>query len=343
MQPSRPPSWIAAAIGLVASFAHPASAHVISIIRGTAVVHAERLEVVLEVNPEDLVHYYGSGEITPRAADRHAEHLLEQFVIRDADGDRVMGRVASVRTATSDKSAPRRFVYSLEYALASAPEYLTFQQRIGAVDAGLRSQLYLLVRTAGASVTTILRLTSGGNTETLQLQWPDNGSIGARPGIAGPVEELKSVRVRMDVREDGVNLQVDVPFPIMETFLPLRRDRQDFLETGEQEAARLAIQRFLDRRFPLRINGQSAEPHDSAIAFVQLNPAGRAQRLSAWTTRVRAHLSYPSPELVREVEMGWTLFNAAVLEVQAVVNCNGQETDRRISTYEPDLRWVRTR
>jgi hypothetical protein len=360
MRPSdfrwRLPRAAVAAVGLAWALAQPANGHVISIIRGSAVVHRDRAKVELEVNPEDFTHFYGiraglgnsaSRDVTQRAADRYAQGLLQQFIIRDSDGERVAGRLESMRMAAPGDLPAQRFVYFLEYALKTAPGYLSFQQRIGDGDARLPSQLYLVVRAEGSEDAKTLRLTSGGNVETLGFQWPEQGSPGARPGIIGPVEELKSVSARLEVRDDGVQLHVDIPLPLMETFVPQHRDQQDFLETGEQEAAQRGIRRFLEGRFPLRINGGPVEPSKMAIAFVELDSpelkrAGPAQRLSVWTTRVRAKLSYPSPLQVRELELDWTLFNAAVLEVQAVVSCDGRESTRQISTYEPKLHWVHT-
>lgn len=348
-----------AALGVALWVVQTAQGHVISIVRGAATVHRDRIEVELTINAEDFVHYCGmvavpgrplSVDAVERAAARHADHLLEHFIIRNADGERLSGKLISLRTHESAVEVSREsrphsshIVYSLEYALIRPPPFLSFQQTIGAGDAGLPSQLYLDVRAAADERGTTLRLTSGGNLETLRLQWPDADS-GSRPMIVGPLEELKFIGARMEIGDTSTRIEVDVPMPLLDMFLAIPRAERDFLDPEEQSAGRRAIEQFFRSRLALRIDGQTAEPRDAAISFFGLNAGestDRSLRLSAWTTRVRATLSYSSSAPPRDAELRWTLFNAAVLEARAVVACENRESVHRLSTYEPILHWRR--
>ncbi|HKQ48269.1 MAG TPA: hypothetical protein VJZ71_09395 [Phycisphaerae bacterium] len=335
-------------------------AHVISIVHGTALVFPDRIDVELTVNAEDFVHYYGasaaqgdsrSDAAIERAAVRHADHLFEHFIIRDVDGERLSGRVVSFDTipveaaSTENGSRHSRIVYLLEYSLTAPPRYLSFQQTLGSGDAGLPSQLYLDVRTEDNEESTALRLTSGGNVETLKLHWPNGARSGDRSEIVGPLEELKSIATRVEIDDAGTRVLIDLPVPLLETFLPVRRTGRDFLESSEHLAAQRAIEEFLHGRLPMQINGRHVEPHATSLNFLDLEPDGaansaRRQRRSAWTTRVRVVQSYPTLSMPQAIELQWTLFNPLVLEVQAVIACGHRESIHRLSTYDPILRWT---
>lgn len=306
------------------------------------------------------MHYYGapaapghpySDDAIDRAAVRHADHLLEHFIIRNAGSERLSGKLVSRRTeASADEPSrdgrPRapRIVYCLQYALKVPPRFLSFQQTLGAGDAALPSQLYLDVRGAGAEKATTLRLTSGGNLETLRFRWLDAGSSGAPPEIIGPLEALKSIGARLQIDDTETRVQIDLPLPLLETFLNLRRTDRDFLEPSEQRAAQRAVQEYLRGRLPMQINGGSVEPHEVSLAFLDMEPLGaanpaRTRRRSAWTTRVRVVQSYSTTSKPQAIELRWTLFNPIVLEVQAVIACGNRESVHRLSTYDPILRW----
>lgn len=352
--------WAIAVLCLSGLGSQPAQAHVISILHGTASVLTDRIDVELTVNAEDFVHSYGasadpghsqSGEPIDRAAARHAVQLLEHFIIRSADGERLSGRLVSRRAKASADVPSRevrlrapRIIYGFQYVLNIPPRFLSFQQTLGAGDVALPAQLYLDVRAGDSGVSTTLRLTSGGNLETLQFRWPD--AAGAAPKIIGPLEELKSIAARFEIDEAETRIQIDLPLPLLETFLPLRRADRDFLDPSEQQAARSVVQEFLRGHLPLHINGHSAAPRDVSVAFLTLDSteaaAGALQRVSAWTTRVRAIQSYATSSMPQAIELRWTLFNPLVLEVPAVIARGHQESTHRLSTYQPTLLWKRT-
>jgi hypothetical protein len=350
---------IVAAIGLIPLCSRPVRAHVISIGRGTVVVYPNRLTVELKVTAEDFVHYYGLGtssklpltsEVLLQLAARHAHQLQEHLIIRESEGHQLSGRLISQtmdpalsENLDGERLRSLRVTYLFEYALASTPRHLSFQQAPGEGAAALPSQLYLEARPVGSDDLQVIRLTNGGNVETLKFEWPGDG--GGRPSISR-VDELQAVVACLDVHEVDVRVTLEIPLPMLETFLSIERADRDFLEVSEQMAAMPRLRAFFQGRNPIWINGQALNASDTKLEFLDIDSSGldkstHSTRLGAWMTRVTVIQSYKPNSRPDQIELHWNLFNAAVLEAEAIVVCNGRRSNHRISTYEPTLRWSR--
>jgi hypothetical protein len=350
---------IVAATGLIPLCSRSIRAHVISIGRGTVVVHPDHFTVELKVAAEDFVHYFGPGttpslplvsEAIQRVAARHADQFLEHLVIRQSEGIRLYGRLVSqtmdpALNANSDGERLRslRVNYVFEYALKYPPRYLSFQQSQSEGIVTLPSQLYLDVRPVGSDDLQVIRLTNGGNVETLKFNWPGNG--GGRPSI-GRVDELQAVTAYVDVGDNDVRVTIEIPLPVLETFLSVERADRDFLEVSEQLAAMPRLRAFFQGRNPILINGRALNASDTKLEFLDIDSSGletstHSTRLGAWMTRVKVIQSYKPNSRPDQIELQWNLFNPAVLEAEAILACNGRRSNHRISTYEPTLRWSR--
>ena len=85
------------------------SAHPISIITGEALVHRDRMEMKIAVMPEDFLLVYGlyanaqsriaTDDIT-KSAEKHKKFLLDGLIVRDADGNRLEGKVVNIEMPT---------------------------------------------------------------------------------------------------------------------------------------------------------------------------------------------------------------------------------------------------
>jgi hypothetical protein len=350
-----------AASCLVSLFSSPAHAHVISIGRGWVVVHPDHLRVEWKVATEDFVHDYGLGT-TParpltsaairRVAARHADYLLKRLIIRDSEGNRLFGKLVSRTTDPAlnanldrERLLSLRITYVFEYKLKRSPRYLAFQQSPDEGTVESPSQLYLDVSLAGTRRSKIIQLTNGGNVETLKFNWPDVD--GGRPTIVGPIKELKSVLAYIDVADDGVRVTLEVPLPVLETFLHVDRADRDFLEVSEQMTATPRLVAFFRNRTSISINGPVAEPSRARLEFLGADSSGPdtnrpSVRLSTWMTRVRFIQSYEPNSRPERIELRWNVFNPAVLVAEVLVTCGSQRSAHRISTYEPTLRWARS-
>lgn len=346
------------ALGAVLLLAVPVRAHVISAERGCVTVHSDRVTVEWQVHAEDFTHHYGIGraalrpftvESIRRAADEHAAHLLAHLIIRDAAGNRLFGKALSQTMEPAvggnvDAEALRslQIDYVFEYPLKSPPRYLSFQRSSREDPAWSPSQINLAVRLAESDRTETVRLTRGANVETLEFDWANAGR--GQPAIVGPVGRLKTLSAHIDVAGDEVQVAVEIPLPLLETFLNVERVDRDFLEISEQEKAIPELSAYLSGRNPIRINGEAAQAELTRLQFLHAGSRGAdsmtaSSRLAAWMTVVRFDQTYKCDATPRELELQWNLFNPVVLVAEATVTSNGQGSTHRISTYEPTLRW----
>lgn len=348
------------ALGAALLIAAPLHAHVISAERGSVVVQPHRVTVKWQVQAEDFAHYYGLGRVASRpftmetirrSADEHADYLMAHLIIRDSTGERLVGKAGAQTMEAADggnddDKALRglRVNYVFEYPLKAPPRFLSFQRSLRESAGWSPSQISLAVRLAENDCTETIRLTRGANVETLEFDWANAGR--GQPVIVGPVTRLKTISACVDVAGEEVRVAVEIPLPLLETFLDVERVDREFVEISEQEKAVPRLSAFLSGRNPIRINGVAAEAGLTRLQFVHAGLRGEdagdaSARLGAWMTVVRFVRTYQCDSMPRDFELQWNLFNPAVLVATAAITCDGRVSTHRISTYEPTLRWSR--
>src|ERR1035441_9727530 len=136
------------------------SAHPISVVKSEALVHRDRMEMKVAVMPEDFLLVYGlyanaqsriATEDIAKSAEKHKKFLLDGMIVRDADGNRLEGKVVNFEMPTLPADGlpvtelmATTIVYRLEYQLTKQPTHLLFQQHLGgesiAIPALVRSE-----------------------------------------------------------------------------------------------------------------------------------------------------------------------------------------------------------
>ena len=123
---------------------------------------------------------------------KHPEFLLRDFMIRDRDGQLLTGKLARLeppvlpdRGVLVDDLMQTKAVYHLVYPVAKPPEYLTFQQKIGAGNGGfLPSIMQLTVRQVGVEPRPLVALTGEGDVQTFEFGWTRTGAAQPAGGTA---------------------------------------------------------------------------------------------------------------------------------------------------------------
>ena len=125
----------------------------------------------------------------------------------------------------------------------------------------------LQVRSKDRETDRFIRLTSGGNVETLAFFPCDperaharkptlgRGERSARAEEALDVSRFKSVRAFVYIDEDRVRIDVFMPVTLVETWLPIDRADRDFLEPAEMNAARNRLLGLFTHQNQLSIDG----------------------------------------------------------------------------------------
>jgi hypothetical protein len=348
------------------------SAHPISIIQCEALVHRDKMEVKIAIMPEDFLLVYGLSangqsriamDDIAKSAERHREFLLNGLVIRDADGNRLEGKVVNIEMPTlpaegllvADLMATT-IVYRLEYPLAKQPTHLTFQQRFGGDTIAIPAMVELVVTREGLPPEPAVRIPGDENVQTIEFDWNET----SRP-LTGDYAEAKAreeEKRKQDmgiasysatytfvyIQNEEVRVEILMPLLTLEMWRPVARTNADFIEVSEQSGARGTLEAFFTEANELKIDGVAVKPKLDRLDFygVQFKDfAMRAEprRLSAWTARVGAILIYATKGAPGHVALKWTLFNSEMLASRAVIFAYDKGTRFMFCPREPIFRW----
>lgn len=379
--PRRYPSFARAAISfswfVALHCATPAVGHTLTVTRGTVTVDRESVTLRISIDIHQLSHSrpmraeddgtYSQQSVHAPAVE-YGSDLLSAIRIRDPRGEVLSGRVASCRLeGAGDTMIDHKRIrevsayYVFSYELPKPVRYLSFQLDLRDTALVAPTQIVLAVQSTDETAR-VLCLTSGGNIEVVSLAANrDRGKIeiemqadwrsGDADGSCRPVpfvlsDALRSVRSLVYVENEGVRIELFIPVRVVETWLPIRRTRRDFIEVPEQSEAASQLEQFFASHNPMQINAVRAAPRITRLAFLDFGDAGLGEqriprRLSAWTSRLHVSMVYDSTERPRAIDLHWDLFNAAVLTANVLVVYDGGCLERDLSTYEPHLTWHR--
>jgi hypothetical protein len=348
------------------------SAHPISLIMSEAMVHRERMEMKISLMPEDFLLVYGlyanaQGRIATddiaKSAGKHKKFLLDGLIVRDADGNRLEGKVVNMEMPTlpteglpvADLMATT-IVYRLEYPLPKQPTHLTFQQHFGGDSITIPAIVGLVVTREGLPPEPAVRIPGDENVETVAFDWNET----SRP-VTGDYAETKAreeEKCKQDmglvsysatytfvyIQNAEVRVEILMPLLTLEMWHPVARTNADFIEVCEQIAARETLDRFFTEQNELKIDGVVVKPKLDRLDFYGVDFkdfAMRAEprRLSSWTARVGAILTYSTKGAPGHVDLSWTLFNNEMLAARALIFAYDKGSRFTFYPHEPTFRW----
>jgi hypothetical protein len=350
----------------------PLPAHPISIISCEALVRRDRMEMKIAVMPEDFLLVYGlyanaqsriaTDDIT-HSAEKHKKFLLDGLIVRDEDGNRLQGKVLGLEMpALPAEGLPvtdlmaTTIVYRLEYPLAKPPAHLTFQQHFGGDAIMLPAIVDLVVTREGLPPEPATRIPADENVETVSFDWNET----ARP-VTGDYAEIKAreeekrkqnmgiasysaTHTFVYIQNEEVRVEILMPLLTLETWQPLARSNADFIEVSEQTAARGPLESFFTGQNELKIDGVAVKPKWERLDFYGVDfkdfaMSAEPRRLSAWTARVGAILTYSTKGAPGHVELKWTLFNNEMLAARAVIFAYDKASRFTFYPLQPVFRW----
>lgn len=338
--------FLGIALVMVWAAAMPAAAHPVSIVVESAFVERDSVYVDVEIFAEDLYFYHGletneasevEAENLRAASLKHGPLLIERLPIYDTRGNPLPGgKVATIEGNEFPEDIPvgelmgHNLRYRLEWSLDSPPEFLSFSQILVDSDAGFPALVDLRVKQAGKEEETEITL-KPGNVRTVQLVWDD-----PQPGDADEREEwmearredalganaLNSVRSFLYISHREVRHEILMPFPLLESYLTIDRQRPNHITPGEQNAARPAILDAFRDKNPISIDGQRQSPASMRVEFFNLEELDRTQApppktLNTINSRVGIMLIYPTPQPAKSVDLLWDAFNRQAWQVDA--------------------------
>ena len=176
-------------LGILALLPVVLCAHQISLIRGEAVVYRDKIDLKLNVLPEDVLLSAGSLNIVSgrvakadilRATEMHPAFLLDGLVILDEDGRRLTGKILKVELPAltdegilADDLLATTIVYRVEYPLAKIPARLSFQHHFNTKAFAMPVIAQLTVTREGLTYGTMMQVPEGENAETVTFDWTE--------------------------------------------------------------------------------------------------------------------------------------------------------------------------
>ena len=215
-------------------------------------------------------------------------------------------------------------------------------------------RLALSVTAADGATARFIQLTNRGNVETLEFSWPYpavkksipasvSGQQPGHPEHALGQDRFKSVCAWMHIEGMVVRCDIYMPLLLLETWLPLRRARRDFIDAGEMADARERLRAFFAGRNRIRINDRSAAPNTVRLSFLGPDALSidepQVERLGAWTARVGMRLTYETDVPVSQVELVWDLFNNAVFNATVTTVFGDSRNEKVVTPYSPSVSW----
>lgn len=358
------------AMGLVLSHAHP-----VSLSSVIADVGADTVQVEMRILVEDLVLYqslpYGEdltlpADVLRAAAQKHEAFLLEYFVIRNSNGDRIQGEVTNSNLEEipdegvhASELMARSIYYSITYTLDDPkPEYLNFTQEFGGKNAALPAVMTLSVLQEGVLLDGPAELMV--NTPMIvEMDWN-------APREDRPKSWRERKKQRDEKKEEKLGItsysstysyfyitnqearhEVLIPLLTLENWIEVNRADPEFLEVAEQEAAREPLERFFAEHGKVFIDGVEVKPIIERLDFYGLDFRDFAlsapkKRVSVYNARAGVILTYPAKTPPREVKFTWSLFNENTPFLRTVAYILDQDSEQHFFTpTKPEFAWER--
>lgn len=343
-----------------------ALAHTFLITHGDVLVEECRASVELEVPVEDFVHWYGLGPDANGAislqsfrniVERHAFGLHRIFMIRDAEGNPLPSDPFSTSFdwPSTDlviwgnlRSLPLK--YATQFSYPCAPRFLTFQLSMGSDCPGVFWQSILSVRGAAADDQgRVLRLTSQGNVETVDLIWSDKqGRVASNSSEStcfdGGVAGLQSICAEINIQSASVEVRIAIPLALLQTWLVLTQNEDEFLDLVEQQMVAGKVRNLLADAVSVECEGYKYSAEIMEIGFLPLgakHPTGERKRVSLLTGRLSARLGFGPIIGLDQADFQCNLFNNAVHSVTAIIGVDNAAIRHEFSGYRPRYHWQR--
>lgn len=327
-----------------------ASAHPISVTEAFVYVTREKVTVNLEVFVEDLFLFHNlkpndqdflEPDVIEAGIEKHKKFLLDRFVIRDVEGERLQGKSVDVRRFEMEpEGVPlanlmmHKLTFVFEYPLDQPPEFLTFSQHLvdEAVLIPAEMRLRIKQESAGTPFETMLTDTP----QSMRLDWqnpplsPDASEAELDKWYSQQREQTlgitsySSVYSFLYIEDHEVRHEILIPLLTLEASVLIARQNDAFLEIAEQDAARRQIEAFFLAGNPVEIDGKVIEPEVQRLDFYGLDFkdfARRAERrrVSMASARVGIILSYPVETPPNTVKVTWDRFNKFIWTVNMIV------------------------
>lgn len=363
---------IANAALLPASFA---AAHSLHVNRGGVVIRGETLTLEVETTVGQLIRDHGakrsesasfSADDVAATATSRGRELARGIVVRNGAGETMVAQTAEVsfptdlsqRLSADDlQSIPVRCTFF--YELSASDSHVSFQLAPDTPTHDSAAGLALAVE-VNETRRSAIRLTGGGNVEVVSISDVQTRTDDASGATQSETTDCgadafvlrdahTSVRAIVGIEREWVHLDLFIPSRILESWSPISRADNDFIDANEQSNAARAFAAFARDRLHVTVGELARLGHVRTAEFLRpgettAHVPARAgshglRRVSAWTSRLHVGLDFAVGEPDARFEIEWGLYNARVLTAHALVVAGGDCVEVDFSTYARRWTW----
>ena len=354
------------ALGYVSVIPRTALGHAMLVSRGTATIHSEHVTLAIEINAEDFLH---APQMRPDAQGKYptetlrdlisgkAEQLSETIILRDGRGRRLPAYPYTLQTPldlsierlTPQNMRRMRIHYHADYRLSDPIHHLSFQAALQQGTLIVAWQLTCVVRAAGQPDARTIRLTSRGNIETVKIiRTPQGvavatGGADAAMGCADRIGEGLCADIR--IQEDGLHARIEVPLPLLSTWMSLPTTDDEYLTVFEQQQTVNALGDPWKNALVVRMDAVEVAAQSLKFTWIPLDAESDGSMelggdVSIWNGRLRVELHFPTNGFPASLELRWNLFNHSALTAHAYLRSGQTVTEHEFSTYAADYHWL---
>lgn len=258
------------------------------------------------------------------------KHLLDGMQVMLADDSLVQGHFvcADVPTVGGGMHALRdfrdeKFAFTYEYAFVRPPETLGFLQAYQSTNSVIPVNVTLTLEMQQKGAPAVVTFPIGDRmTEpaTIALDWSDE----ADEPIEITTIVTEPINAYLYIHHHEVRLEMVMSLGTLETWIPVPRANDAFVDVSEQEMMKDSLEGFFSFHNPLKVNGSPVRFDVSRMGFFESDAADFLTQVEA--RRVATEKAYFGVVLVSKVDdlpdavaLTWTMFNDQVDLVRGVV------------------------
>ena len=240
--------------------------------------------------------------------------------------------------------------------MTKVPTHLTFQQHFGGDSLVIPALVDLVVTREGLPPEPAVRIPGEERAQVIGFDWNEVSRPETRDYAEAKAREEEKRKEAMGIASysatytfvyilnEEVRIEILMPLLTLEMWQSVARTNADFIEVPEQLAARQTLETFFTSANEVKINGVAVKPKLErldyyGVDFKDFAMRAEPRRLSAWTARVGAILTYATKGAPGHVEVKWGLFNHEMLTAKAVIFAYDQGSRFTFTPGAPVFRW----
>jgi hypothetical protein len=350
--------------------------HPVSIVEAEIYVQKHRVIMKLRCFADDLELLQGvspmkGGLYDPQeireATQEHARFLADRIDLLDDSGARLKEQIVEITPPEIPPEGMRQndmmnsfCAFQFEYPLESPTEFLTINQRMLGEGYLFPTEFKLLLKQAGSDQP-YLHMLKADIPETFRFDW-ENPALASsdsdedwqawfekqREATLG-ITSYSSVYSFVYITNFEVRHEILIPLASLATMIDFERADENYLDVGEQDAAKRKIEKFFAYDNEVVVDGINVKPVFDRIDFYGLDLRDFAMRserkkINMANGRIGVIMSYPIKTPPTSVEVKWEMFNDAIKIVDSAVFAYDDLEKTQFSMFSDEniYRWTST-